>query len=100
VKKITKFVGTIFTALGRCIKMIIIQDQIISPILVQSLQELNVPVFKHGQCSEIVKSVNGMEATKFFSLLNDEQKLLIPQVLALHNSLSKKLEVGKIELSN
>ena len=56
--------------------MIIIQDQIISPILVQSLQELNVPVFKHGQCSEIVKSVNGMEATKFFSLLNDEQKLL------------------------
>jgi dephospho-CoA kinase len=35
-----------------------------------------------------------------FVLINDEQKLLIPQVLALHNSLSKKLEVGKIELSN
>lgn len=33
--------------------MILINDQIISPILVKSLQELNVPVIKQGNSSEM-----------------------------------------------
>ncbi|BDG47770.1 MULTISPECIES: ATP-grasp domain-containing protein [Parageobacillus] len=56
--------------------MIIINDQIISPILVKSLQELNVPVFKQGNRSEMLKALKGMEAEEFFPLINEQQKLL------------------------
>lgn len=56
--------------------MILINDQIISPILIKSLQELNVPVFKHGGCSEILKSLQGMGAEEFFALIDEHQKLL------------------------
>jgi ATP-grasp domain len=56
--------------------MIIINDQIISPILVESLQELNIPVFMQGNRPEMLKALQGMEAEKFFSLINEHQKLL------------------------
>ncbi|MED3763297.1 hypothetical protein [Ureibacillus terrenus] len=48
--------------------MILIDDQIISPILVKSLQELNVPVFKQGNRSEMSKSLQLMDANDFFQL--------------------------------
>ncbi|WP_199426607.1 ATP-grasp domain-containing protein [Thermaerobacillus caldiproteolyticus] len=56
--------------------MILINDQIISPILVESLQELNIPVFKQGNRSEMLKSLQVMEAEEFFPLINEHQKLL------------------------
>jgi hypothetical protein len=56
--------------------MLLINDQIISPILAESLQELNVPVFKQGNHSEMLKSLQGMEAKEFFSLIDEHQKLL------------------------
>ena len=49
--------------------MILINDQIISPILVKSLQELNVPVIKQGNSSE-------MPDGDFFSIINEHQKIL------------------------
>ncbi|WP_342462844.1 ATP-grasp domain-containing protein [Ureibacillus sp. FSL K6-8385] len=56
--------------------MILIDDQIISPILVKSLQELNVPVFKQGNRSEMSKSLQLMDANDFFSIIDEHQKLL------------------------
>ncbi|REK59961.1 MAG: hypothetical protein C6P36_00845 [Geobacillus sp.] len=56
--------------------MILINDQIISPILVESIQELNVPVFKQGNRSEMLKALKGMEAEEFFPLITEQQKLL------------------------
>lgn len=56
------------SALERGFIMILIDDQIISPILVKSLQELNVPVFKQGNRSEMSKSLQLMDANDFFQL--------------------------------
>ncbi|WP_027410553.1 ATP-grasp domain-containing protein [Anoxybacteroides tepidamans] len=56
--------------------MILINDQIISPILLESLEEMNIPVFKQGNRSGLSNSLNVMGDKQFFSLVNEQQKLL------------------------
>jgi len=56
--------------------MILLDDQIISPILVKSLQELDVPVFKQSNRPEMQAALQIMDADGFFSTIDEHQKLL------------------------
>lgn len=56
--------------------MILLDDQIISPILVKSLQELDVPVFKQSNRPEMPDALQIMDAEGFFSTIDEHQKLL------------------------
>lgn len=55
--------------------MILLDDQIISPILVKTLQELNVPVFKQGNHWEMPKHLKLMK-NEDFTIIDEHQKLL------------------------
>ncbi|QHC05176.1 ATP-grasp domain-containing protein [Anoxybacillus sp. PDR2] len=56
--------------------MILINDQIISPILLASLQELDIPVLVQGNPSNSLNGLKTLDETEFFGLMNEQTKLL------------------------
>jgi len=56
--------------------MIIINDQIISPLLLATLEELKTPILIDGNSEKLPKELSIMEVKEFFSSFNPDQKLL------------------------